>query len=206
MGIDGAWVVTPDVHGDARGDFLEAYASAPFTEAVGHRMDVAQVNCSVSAAGVVRGVHFADVPPGQGKYVMCPTGAVLDVVVDVRTGSPTFGAWEAVSLDDVDRRALYLAEGLGHAFCSLAPGSTVLYLCSTPYAPGREHGIDPLDPALGIAWPDVGRDGRGLELQLSPKDASAPTLAEAERRGLLPSAAAAAELAGELRSSARARG
>ena len=107
--------------------------------AVGHRLDLQQANCSVSAAGVLRGIHFADVPPGQAKYVTCVKGAVLDVAIDVRVGSPTFGTWDAVLLDDVDRRAVYLSEGLGHAFLSLEDDSTVLYLCSTGYSPGREH-------------------------------------------------------------------
>jgi len=108
------------------------------------------------------------------------------VVVDTRVGSPTFGAWDSVLLDDVDRRAVYLAEGLGHAFMSLADGSTVAYLCSTPYAPQREREVHPLDPRIGIQWPAVGRDGRVLSLSLSPKDAGAPTLDDAARAGLLP--------------------
>ena len=101
----------------------------------------------------MRGIHFADVPPGQAKYVTCVRGAVLDVVVDVRVGSPTFGRWDAVRLDDRERRALYIAEGLGHAFCALEADSTVVYLCNDVYRPGSEHGVHPLDPALGIAWP-----------------------------------------------------
>lgn len=101
-------------------------------------------------------------------------------------GSPTFGRWDAVLLDDVDRRAIYLSEGLGHAFMSLEDDSTVLYLCSTGYAPGREHGIHPLDPEVGIAWPTTGRDGRTLTPQLSDKDAAAPSLAQAVGSGLLP--------------------
>ena len=150
LGIDGAWVVAPKIHGDARGAFLEWFQHPAFEAAVGHRLSLEQANCSVSARGVVRGIHFADVPPSQAKYVTCVSGAVLDVVVDIRVGSPTFGQWESVLLDDRDRRALYLSEGLGHAFCSLADGSTVVYLCSTGYNPGREHGVHPLDPAIGI--------------------------------------------------------
>ncbi len=106
--------------------------------------------------------------------------------MDIRVGSPTFGTWDAVLLDDVDRRAVYLSEGLGHAFMSLEDGSTVLYLCSTGYAPGREHGIHPLDPDLAIDWPTTARNGTKLEPLLSEKDEAAPTLAEAEAQGLLP--------------------
>lgn len=186
--VAGAWEITPKKFGDDRGVFLEWFKAESFVSLAGHVMDLQQANMSVSAAGVLRGVHFADVPPGQAKYVTCPQGAVLDVVVDIRTGSPTFGQWDAVLLDDVDRRAIYLSEGLGHAFLSLEDGSTVIYLCSTPYAPGREHGIHPLDPALGIDWPTTARDGSALTYQLSDKDAAAPTLAEASSQGLLPSA------------------
>jgi dTDP-4-dehydrorhamnose 3,5-epimerase len=100
-------------------------------------------------------------------------------VVDLRVGSPTFGAWEGVQLDDQERRAVYLAEGLGHGFCALTEGATVAYLCSSTYRPGHEHGIDPLDPELGIVWPTAGA-------LLSTKDAAAPSLAEARAAGLLP--------------------
>ena len=184
--VPGAFEITPRQFGDPRGLFFEAFKAGPFAEAVGHSFDLQQANCSVSAAGVLRGIHFADVPPSQAKYVMCAKGAVLDVVVDIRVGSPTFGTWDAVLLDDVDRRAVYLSEGLGHAFMSLEDDSTVLYLCSSGYAPGREHGIHPLDPELGIEWPTTARDGSPLTPLLSEKDQAAPTLAEATAQGLLP--------------------
>ena len=186
LAVPGAWELTPRQHGDPRGVFLEWFKAETLAELTGHPLTLAQANLSVSAAGVVRGVHFSDVPPGQAKYVTCPRGAVLDVVVDLRTGSPTFGTWDAVLLDDADRRAVYLGEGLGHAFMSLADGSTVAYLCSTGYAPRREHGVHPLDPAIGVAWPATGRDGQPLTPVLSDKDAEAPTLAEATAAGLLP--------------------
>lgn len=186
LGIEGAWVVTPRVHEDGRGAFLEWFRADRFEEAAGHRFDLQQANCSVSSAGTVRGIHFAELPPSQAKYVTCLSGAVLDVVVDVRVGSPTFGEWEAVELDDVARRAVYLSEGLGHAFMALADNAVVAYLCSAPYAPGREHAVHPLDPEVGIVWPVVGRDGGALEPLLSGKDAAAPSLAEALERGLLP--------------------
>ncbi|MFD2026057.1 dTDP-4-dehydrorhamnose 3,5-epimerase [Promicromonospora aerolata] len=184
--VPGAFEITPRQFGDPRGLFFEAFKAGPFADAVGHAFDLQQANCSVSAAGVLRGIHFADVPPSQAKYVMCAKGAVLDVVVDIRVGSPTFGTWDAVLLDDVDRRAVYLSEGLGHAFMSLEDDSTVLYLCSSGYAPGREHGIHPLDPELGIEWPTTARDGSPLTPLLSEKDQAAPTLAEATAQGLLP--------------------
>ena len=187
LSIEGAFEMTPTIHGDSRGAFLEWFRADELEAAVGHPFTLAQSNCSVSAAGTLRGVHFADVPPGQAKYVTCAVGAVLDVVVDIRVGSPTYGRHETVLLDDETRRAVYLGEGLGHAFVALADGSVVQYLCSTPFAPAREHGVDPCDPALGIDWPRTDRDGRPMELLRSAKDTAAPSLAEAREAGLLPS-------------------
>jgi dTDP-4-dehydrorhamnose 3,5-epimerase len=183
LGIEGAWTFTPRQFRDDRGAFLEWYRHEALAEHAGHPLDLRQANCSVSAAGTVRGVHFADVPPGQAKYVTCVRGAVLDVVVDVRAGSPTFGAWEAVRLDDEGRRAVYLSEGLGHAFAALTDDATVVYLCSDTYNPAAEHGVHPLDPAVGIDWAAAGVTAP----LLSAKDAAAPTLADALAAGLLPS-------------------
>jgi dTDP-4-dehydrorhamnose 3,5-epimerase len=180
LDIAGSWVLTPRIHADSRGSFLEWFREAEFLGDLGYRMDVAQANCSVSRRGVIRGIHFSDVPPGQAKYVTCASGAIIDVIVDLRVGSPGFGRWQAVQLDDQNRKALYICEGLGHAFAALSDQATVLYLCSTPYAPGREHGVHPLDPAIGIAWPG------NLEPVLSDKDAAAPSLTEARAAGLLP--------------------
>lgn len=170
--IAGAWEITPQQHRDPRGRFLEWYRHDRLAEAVGHRLELAQANLSVSARGVVRGIHYADVPPGQAKYVTCVRGAVLDVVVDLRRGSPTFGCWEPVRLDEVDRRAVYLAEGLGHGFCALTDDATLAYLCSTVYHPAVEHAVHPLDPELGIDW------GTGAPI-LSARDAAAPALRDA---------------------------
>lgn len=186
LSVPGAWEVSPLLHRDERGVFLEWFTDASFTSHVGHRLDVRQANCSVSAAGVLRGVHLTSSAAGQAKYVTCLVGAVFDVVVDVRVGSPTFGAWDAVLLDDVDRRAVYLDAGLGHAFLSLADGSVVSYLCSTPYAPEHEREVLAIDPVLGIDWPTTGRDGRPLRPRLSAKDAAAPSLHEAASAGFLP--------------------
>jgi dTDP-4-dehydrorhamnose 3,5-epimerase len=178
--IAGVWSFAPILRPDDRGVFLEAFKGDVFAQTVGRSFDLKQMNISVSRSGTVRGVHFADVPPGQAKYVQCLSGRILDVVVDIRVGSPTFGQWEAVELDDVNRVALYISEGLGHAFCALSDIATVGYLCSEPYAPGHEHGIHPLDPELSLPWPD------GMKSVLSPKDAAAPMLAEAVDLGLLP--------------------
>lgn len=180
LGIDGAWVLEPKVFPDDRGSFHEWFRGTEFREATGQDLNLAQANCSVSRRGTLRGIHFADVPPSQAKYVKCVRGAVIDAVVDIRIGSPTYKKWEAVRLDDETHHAVYLSEGLGHAFFALTDEATVVYLCSEGYAPGREHGIHPLDPDLAIEWP------AGIEPLLSPKDEQAPTLAEAEAKGLLP--------------------
>jgi dTDP-4-dehydrorhamnose 3,5-epimerase len=180
LGIEGAWVHTPKIYADDRGSFLESFRGSELAADTGYQLDVAQANCSVSRPGVMRGVHFADVPPGQAKYVSCIRGAIIDVVVDLRVGSPGFGSWKAVRLDDQTRRSVFIAEGLGHAFMALTEDCTVVYLCSTAYAPGREHGVHPLDTTLGISWP------ADFEPVLSAKDAAAPSLTEALRDGLLP--------------------
>lgn len=192
LAISGAWLFEPVVHADDRGAFLECFRKDALEQYVGHPLDLHQGNWSISQAGVLRGIHFADIPPGQAKYVMCVRGAILDVVVDVRTGSPTFGSWCSERLDADNHRAIYLSEGLGHGFMALTDDATVVYLCSAPYAPGREHGINPLDPDLGIEWP------RDLEPLLSPKDAAAPGLAEAATQGILPSYTEATRFYAEL--------
>jgi len=179
--IAGAWEFTPRQFPDPRGVFLEWFKGSVVEGAVGHRLGLAQANHSVSSKGTLRGIHFADVPPGQAKYVYCTRGAVLDVVVDIRVGSPTYGVSDAVQLDDVDRRSVYLSEGLGHAFLALTDDANVTYLCSEGYNPTGEHGVHPLGSDLDLPWP------KDIEPLLSDKDAAAPTLAEAERDGLLPS-------------------
>jgi dTDP-4-dehydrorhamnose 3,5-epimerase len=191
--IADAYEFTPRVHGDDRGVFLEFFTAASLAGAVGQQLRLAQANCSVSSRGTLRGIHYAQLPPGQAKYVTCVTGAGLDVVVDTRVGSPTFGEWDAVLLDETDRRAVYIAEGLGHAFLALSDNATLVYLCSDHYKPEREHGINPLDPALGIDWP------ADVAPLLSPKDAAAPTLAEAQLAGLLPTYDQASAQYAELR-------
>ena len=180
--IPGAWEITPTVHGDSRGHFFEWLTDKGFTSFAGHRLDVRQANCSVSSAGVLRGLHFAEVPPSQAKYVTCVRGSVFDVVVDIRVGSPTFGQWDSVLLDDSDHRTIYLSEGLGHGFLALQDNSTVMYLCSTEYNPQREHTICATDPALAIDWPLVD----GAAPNLSDRDAAAPSLEEVRASGLLP--------------------
>jgi dTDP-4-dehydrorhamnose 3,5-epimerase len=178
--IEGAFEITPRQFPDERGLFLESFRGDKLAEVIGHRLDIIQTNVSVSSRGTIRGVHFADVPPSQAKYVTALSGSFIDFAIDIRVGSPTFGQWDSVLLDTVDRRAIYLAEGLGHAICCLEDNSTVMYLCSATYDPVREHGINPLDPALGLTLPD------GVTPVISDKDSAAPSLSEAAGHGLLP--------------------
>lgn len=196
LDVPGAWEITPRVHHDDRGAFYEWFTDREFSAATGHRLDMRQANCSVSSAGVVRGLHFTQLPPSQAKYVTCLHGAVFDVVVDIRVGSPTFGAWDSVLLDDRDRKSVYLSEGLAHGFLALQDDSTVMYLCSAEYAPQREHTISPTDPALNIRWPST---VFGSELVLSERDRQAPTLNQALATGILPNWTQAQSFVDELR-------
>lgn len=188
LSIPDSYEITPKQFGDDRGVFLEWYRFDRLEETIGHPLNLAQANTSVSKRGVVRGIHFADVPPSQAKYVTCTYGAVLDFIVDIRVGSPTFGQWDSVLLDGVDRRAAYIAEGLGHCFVALTDDATVSYLVSAPFNAPREHGINPLDEEVAFRFPE-----EAGELLLSPKDTEAPGLSEAREQGLLPDYAAARE-------------
>jgi len=181
LAVPDAYELTPVQRTDDRGVFLEWYRFDEIQEAVGHPLDLRQANMSVSKRGVVRGIHFADVPRGQAKHVKAVSGAVLDFIVDIRVGSPTFGQWDSVRLDTETHRAVYISEGLGHCFVALTDDAAVTYLVSDVYNPTAEHGIDPLDPEIGLVFPE-----EAGEPLLSPKDTDAPTLAEAAAAGLLP--------------------
>ena len=186
--IADAFEITPRQFPDDRGVFLESYRGDRLAEVIGHRPEIVQTNVSVSSRGTVRGIHFADVPPSQAKYITALSGSLVDYIVDIRVGSPTFGQWDSVLLDTIDRRAVYLPEGMGHAFAALEDNTTAMYLVTAPYTPSREHGIHPLDPEVGLLLPE------GMETPLlSPKDAEAPSLAEAKDQGLLPTYAACRE-------------
>lgn len=184
LSIDGAWTFTPEFHHDNRGCFAEWFQA--------EGLSMAQGACSISARGVIRGIHVSDVPPGRAKYVLCADGALLDVVVDLRIGSPTFGRWEAVELTSSTWQAVYLAEGLGHAFMALSPRAVMLYLHSTPYDPAGDRAVHAFDPDLGIRWPQIPAG----EPCLSARDRAAPSLKEALRDGLLPSYTACEALGG----------
>ena len=179
LDVGDAWQCRPAQFPDDRGVFLEWYRADLLAQVTGHPMAVAQANNSVSRRDVLRGIHYALVPPGQAKYVYCARGALLDFVIDIRDGSPTFGAWDTIRLDDVDRRGVYISEGIGHAVVALTDEASLNYLVSTPYDPTREFTISPLDPALGIDWGVA-------DPILSERDAKAPTVEEARALGQLP--------------------
>ncbi len=181
LSIAGAFAITNAVHGDERGEFVEWFRADRLKNATGVDFSTIQANLSVSQKGTLRGIHFADVPPGQAKYVMCPTGAIQDYVVDIRVGSPTFGTWEAVTITAKDRNAILLDVGLGHAFVALEERTTVAYLVTDHFKPQSEHAINPLDSTLGLEFPFSGD-----QLLVSAKDQDAPCLADALSSGMLP--------------------
>lgn len=166
--LSGPVLIEPAVHGDERGFFQETYRRSLFSE-LGIDVDFLQDNHSRSRRGIVRGMHFQ---PGMAKLVRCARGAIYDVLVDIRQGSPQFGAWEGFELSDANHHQLYCPDGFGHGFCVLSEVADVLYKTSTYYDPDAEGGFAYDDPEVAIQWPD------GLELIASERDQTAPRLSE----------------------------
>jgi len=179
--ISGAYEIGNKVHSDERGVFVEWFRQDHIRTHTGLNFETAQANLSVSVQGSLRGIHYADVPPGQAKYVTCVSGAILDYVVDIRVGSPTFGEWESISLSSEQRNAVLIDVGLGHAFVALEPNTTVAYLVSDHFKPDSEHAVNPLDPDIRLDFPIAAG-----ELSISPKDEAAPSLQQARENGALP--------------------
>ena len=177
--IEGSWVFTPRKFPDERGSFHEVFKLPLLSETLGFVFEVKQVNQSVSKAGVIRGIHWADVPPGQAKYVFCSKGAIWDLVTDFRIGSPTFGQFDGDVISADNGKCLLIKEGLGHVFLSLEDDTVVNYLCSEPFSPTTEHGINPLDETLAIPFDSKFPKER---LLFSPKDLESPTLMEVVSR------------------------
>ena len=167
--LDGPILLVPEAHGDERGFFQETYVRAPY-RALGIFDEFVQDNHSRSRRGVVRGMHF-QIGAGQAKLVRCARGAILDVVVDLRRESRTFGQWESFALDDRNLRQLYCPVGFAHGFCATTDAADVLYKVSAYFDPGLERGIAYDDPQVAIEWPD-------LELVASERDRRAPRLAD----------------------------
>ena len=171
-GLEGPVLIEPSVHADDRGFFLETFRQSSLA-ALGISHDWPQCNQSRSGRGVLRGMHFQ---PGMAKLVRCARGAILDVVVDIRPGSPSFGRWESVELDDQEHQQLYVPDGFAHGFCVLSDVADVIYHCSAYYDSGRESGFRFDDPEVGIEWPD-------MELRTSERDREAPLLRELDLSG-----------------------
>ena len=170
LSINGAWVSELQVHSDSRGIFFEWFKHESFNYRTEKEFKLAQANCSISQRGVLRGIHYTKNAPGQSKLVTVFSGSVLDVIVDLRVGSQTFGQWDSIILNASEPRAVYIPSGIGHAFMALEDNSTFVYLCDQRYNPNNEFEINPMDKAIGITWPD------GITPILSDKDKAAPGL------------------------------
>ncbi|MFD5488408.1 MULTISPECIES: dTDP-4-dehydrorhamnose 3,5-epimerase family protein [Streptomyces] len=182
LAVEGAYAFEPEAFHDERGSFRSPHQEAAFGAALGGPLfPVAQVSTSRSRRGVVRGVHYTATPGSMAKYVLCTGGRALDVVVDLRLGSPTFGRSERVELSPEAGTALYLPPGVGHLFAALEEDTVMVYLLSAAYRADKERAVHPLDPALGLQLPG------GHDPVLSERDRVAPTLAAAREAGLLPS-------------------
>lgn len=173
LDIPGAWTYLPNQIADSRGVFFEWFQDSTFIEFSESRFDLAQANFSISHKGVLRGIHFALCPPGQRKYVTCVSGSALDVLVDLRVGSPTFGQSKTLSLNVETRMVVSIPNGVGHGFMALEDNTSIIYLCDKRYNPDNEREIFPLDPDLAIKWPD------SIDPILSVKDANAPSFKSA---------------------------
>ncbi|MER7013287.1 dTDP-4-dehydrorhamnose 3,5-epimerase family protein [Saccharopolyspora sp. NPDC000359] len=180
LDIPGVFEVAPEQLSDARGCFYEGFRVDALRDATGQHFPVAQINYSVSKRNTLRGIHGVLIPPGQAKYVTCVRGALLDVVVDLRVGSPTFGQHTRTLLAADAGTAVHVPEGLGHGFLALEDDSCICYVLSSTYVPGTQFEIDPLDPELALPW------GFTEQPLMSEKDAAAPTLRQALEAGLLP--------------------
>jgi dTDP-4-dehydrorhamnose 3,5-epimerase len=179
--IEGVWVAESPIWSDDRGFFREWFKSEEIKAATGRDFGIEQANISLSSRGTLRGIHYSIAPKGQAKWVTCVSGAIKDVIVDVRAGSPTFGKWVEVELRGDSGKAVLISEGLGHGFIALEDNTAVAYLVSTPFSPGHEFEIYPLDEKIAIIW------GMEInELKISDKDKKAPTLEERQVEGKLP--------------------
>jgi dTDP-4-dehydrorhamnose 3,5-epimerase len=177
--IDGAWIIELNKFEDGRGFFYESYREEIAKEYFGREFNIKQSNTSVSKKGSVRGVHYALLPPSQAKYVQCQKGSIIDYVIDIRVGSPTFSQFVEIELNAAKPQAIFIEEGLAHAFVALEDETVVTYFVSENYNPEREKGVNPFDSDLNITWPSI-------NLELSEKDRLAISLKEAQVQNLLP--------------------
>lgn len=181
LSISGAYVATYKVFPDERGLFREWF-KAEEVELIDKSFSVKQANYSNSRQSVIRGIHYSLAPQGQAKIVTCASGRIVDVLVDLRVGSPTYLKVEYVELAEELGRVVFMPTGVGHGFFVESESAAVVYLTSSGYAPDYEKAISPMDPELGIDWPIP----VGLVGIISKADTEAPTLAEAKESGALP--------------------
>jgi len=177
--ISGSWKIEFQKFDDNRGFFYESFKEEDFKNQIGRNLNIKQTNTSSSSRGSVRGIHYALVPPSQAKLVQCQRGSIKDYVIDIRVGSPTFGQFEEIELNEKSASAVFIEEGLAHAFVALENQTVVTYFVTEKYNPEREKGINPFDKTLNVKWPEI-------ELILSEKDKQAISLEEAKNQGLLP--------------------
>lgn len=180
LSINGSWKIDFQRFDDNRGYFYESFRDEDFKSQIGRNFTIKQTNTSSSSKGSVRGIHYALIPPSQAKLVQCQRGSIKDYVIDIRVGSPTFGKFEEIELNENSASAVFIEEGLAHAFVALENQTVVTYYVTEKYNPEREKGINPFDKTLNVKWPEI-------ELVLSEKDKQAITLEEAKDQGLLPS-------------------
>ena len=181
LGIEGAWLAESPVWSDDRGFFREWFKSEDVKAVTGRDFVIEQANISLSSAGTLRGIHYSIAQRGQAKWITCVSGSIKDVIVDVRSDSKSFGQWIEVELRGDSGKAVFMSEGLGHAFLGLEDNSAVAYLVSTPFSPIDEFAINPLDPEIGIAWGINPED-----LKISSKDLNGPSLELLRSIGKLP--------------------
>ena len=181
LGIEGAWLAESPVWSDDRGFFREWFKSEDLKAVTGRDFGIEQANISLSSADTLRGIHYSIAERGQAKWITCVSGSIKDVIVDLRPDSTSFGHWIEVALSGDSGKAVFISEGLGHAFLALKDNSMVAYLVSTPFSSKDEFEINPLDEKIGINWGVSLRD-----LKISDKDKNAPTLAERYNEGKLP--------------------
>ena len=177
--ISGSWEIEFQKFDDNRGFFYESFKEEDFKNQIGRNLNIKQTNTSSSSKGSVRGIHYALVPPSQAKLVQCQRGSIKDYVIDIRVGSPTFGQFEEIELNENSASAVFIEEGLAHAFVALENQTVVTYFVTEKYNPEREKGMNPFDKTLNVKWPDI-------DLILSEKDKQAISLEEAKNQGLLP--------------------
>ena len=181
LAIDGAWLVNSPILEDQRGFFREWFKLSEISGTTKHSFSIEQANISYSHKNVVRGIHFSSAPNGQSKWITCVSGAIRDIVVDIRINSPTYGNYITVDLEADSGNSIFIEANLGHAFLSLADETVVTYLLSSPYSPSHEYEINAMDPEINIDW-GIPRN----DLKFSPKDAVAPSLADRLAKGKLP--------------------